>query len=893
MSIPILQTKLFLPVPPDERVARPRLIERLNKGLSRKLTLVSAPAGFGKTTLVAEWLSSLNTAGSAGRPVTWLSLDENDNDPARFVTYLLAALQNIDPDIGQAAQGMLQSPQPPPPESFLSSLINDVAVTPRPFVLVLDDYHLIHTLDIHQQLAFLLEHLPPPHTGMHLVVATREDPPLPLARWRARGQIVEIRQADLRLTQDETDDFLRRVMQLDLSTADVAALQRRTEGWVAGLQLAALSLQGHGDAHQLVQSFTGSHRYILDYLIEEVFHRQTADVQDFLLKTSILDRFSASLCDAVCFPGSGVAERAVSSEMLLGLDQANLFVVPLDQSREWYRYHRLFAELLRQRLRTLGVPEPVSLLHERASRWYEANDFPADAIRHALAATDWERAAALIAGVTDTMLKRGEVVTLLTWFRALPDEVVHADPQICNDYSWPLILTGQIDAAESYLARAEQITQERGGEDEAFLGGIAVARAHVARARGDTRRVIELSERALALLPQESWSERSIVALNLGMARWFSGRLAEAEGTLAEAQRAAGQSGNDYVRCTALVFLSRTQQARGKLRQAGGARRQILEQCGHLPISALAHYDLARLHYEWNDLAVAADHLNQGLELSQRGGGAEFLFSGYSTLALVRQAQGAASEARAALQEAGQLIAHPGISPGTHLYHLTRRILVTLAQGDLEAATVADEGAPGMEDAGSFPDYLRLMLVRIRLLLAQHKRAHAWEQATALCEMAVQAGWQSIALQARALSALAAPTPDEALAVLSETLTLAEPEGYVRTFVDGGPAMEKLLRRAHARGVTPAYTRRLLAAFGAGAPPSPGPVPPVLVEPLSDRELQVLRLLAVGQTNQEIAASLYVSINTVKTHLKNIYGKLETNNRRGATARAKDLGLIP
>jgi LuxR family maltose regulon positive regulatory protein len=862
----------------------------LNEGLGRKLTLVSAPAGFGKTTLVAEWLDNLKAAGGAGRPFTWLSLDENDNDPARFVTYLLAALQNVAPEIGQAAQAMLQAPQPPPPQSWLTSLINDIAATPQPFVLVLDDYHLIHTLAIHQQLAFLLEHQPP---QIHLAIVTREDPPLPLARWRARGQTVEIRQADLRFTERETVDFMRQAMQLDLSAADVAALQRRTEGWVAGLQLAALSLQGRDDAHQLVQSFTGSHRYILDYLIEEVFQQQTAEVRDFLLKTSILDRFCAALCDAVCFAETDSAERAASRAMLLSLDQANLFIVPLDQSRGWYRYHRLFADLLRQRLRTVGVPEPVSLLHERASRWYQAHGFPADAVRHALAASDWEQAAALILAGDETMLKRGEVVTLLGWFRALPDEVVDADPALCNAFSWPLILTEQLDAAESYLARAEQIVQERGGGDKSFLGETAVARAHIARARGDSRRAIELSERALALLSPEDFSARSIVALNLGIAQWHSGRLAEAERALAEAQHAASRSGNDYVRCAALVFLSRAQQARGKLRQAGAACRQIVAQGGQLPITALAHYDLGRLHYEWNDLAQAAGHLQQGLELSQRGGGVEFLFSGYTTLALVRQAQGAAAEARAALHQAEQLIEHPGISPGTHLYHLALRILVALAQDDLETASLAAEAAPELENAGSFPDYLFLMLARVRLLLAQQRQADARERAVALQEMSKRSGWQSIALQARTLQALAAPTPDEALNVLSAALTLAEPEGYTRTFVDTGPAMEQLLRRALSNGITPAYTSKLLAAFGQVALPPSRPSAPSLVEPLSERELDVLRLLAAGQTNQEIAVALHVSINTVKTHLKNIYGKLGTNNRRAAAAQAKKLGLIP
>jgi LuxR family maltose regulon positive regulatory protein len=490
MAMPLLTTKLNIPPVRSGLVPRPRLTERLNEGVTRmpsprKLTLVSAPAGFGKTTLVAEWLTHRRASGDAGRPVAWLSLDEEDNDPARFFTYLVAALQTVDPDIGQAAQAMLQAPQPPPPEPLLTSLINDVAATPRPFVLVLDDYHLIHTLPIHRQLAFLLEHQPP---QMHLVIASREDPPLPLSRLRARGQAREIRRADLQFTPEETAEFLQQVARQELPPRDVAALQRRTEGWAAGLQLLALSIRGRDDVLQLVRSFTGSHRYVLDYLIEEVFEQQSAEAQDFLLKTAILDRFTAALCDAVTGRNDG---RAV----LLALDQANLFIVRLDESRQWYRYHRLFADLLRHRLEVASTHE-LAQLHRRASRWYAANGLPADAVQHALAGSDWERAATLTLDLGESMLKRGEVATLLGWLQALPDEEVCTRPQLCLSYSWALILTSQLDAAEFYLRRAEQAAEDA----PALLGDIAAALAFIARTRGDDRRTIELSRRALSLL---------------------------------------------------------------------------------------------------------------------------------------------------------------------------------------------------------------------------------------------------------------------------------------------------------------------------------------------------------------------------------------------------------
>ena len=873
--MPLLQTKLYVPPVRPELVPRPQLVERLNVGPGQKLTLVSAPAGFGKTTLVAEWLRGVE------RPVAWLSLDEEDNDPIRFFTYLLAALQAIDPDIGQAAQVMLQSPQPPPPEALLTSLINDVTATPRPFILVLDDYHLIHTLSIHQQLAFLLEHQPP---QMHLVIGTREDPPLPLARLRARGQVADVRQADLRFTAEETADFLQRTMHLGLSSADVAALHRRTEGWIAGLQLVALSLQGRADAGRIVQSFTGSHRYVLDYLIEEVFQRQPAGVQGFLLRTSILDRFTASLCDAV-------AARDDSREVLLALEHANLFIVPLDQSRHWYRYHHLFADLLRHRLE-IESQHDVPSLHQRACRWYADNGFPADAIHHALAASEWEEAASLIVGVSGDMLKRGEVVTLLSWYQALPDEVVLADPGLCLETSWPLILTEQIDAADPYLAQAEQVALEH--EITSLLGEIAIAKAHIARLRGDNAQVIELSEQALALLPRDDLSARSIVAVNLGLAQWYRGRMAEAERALLEAQRAGLGSGNEYVRWTAVLFLSRIQTARGKSHQAAESYRQMIERGGQLPIVGLAYYDLGRLSYEWNELAAAADYLQRGLEIIRRGGSVEFEVGGYSALAFIKQAQDDSAAAQAALQRADQLLENPGISPSTRLYNLASQVTVALGQGDLDAAARVVERFPKLEEVGSFPHYLLLMLAQARVLLAQGRQAAAAGQLEAIYEMASRAGWQSTITQTRALQALAAPTPDEALAFLTEALTRAEPEGYVRTFVDMGEPMAALLREAAAQGVTPEFVGELLTAFEVPRPLLPRRVPTQpLVEPLSERELDVLQLLVEGRTYREIAQTLCVSVNTVKTHLSSIYGKLGVHNRREAAAKVKELHLLP
>ena len=438
MSTTLLTTKLYVPPLRANLVPRPRLIERLDEGIDRKFTLVSAPAGFGKTTLLSEWVDRIR-AGKGAVPapqgIAWLSLEEEDNDPARFLTYFLAALQQTDPGIGETAQLMLQAPQPPPPQTLLTSLINDLAAVPVPCILVLDDYHLVQTMPIHQQLAFLLEHLPP---QAHLVIATREDPPLPLARLRARDQIVDIRQADLTFTKEETADFLRRVMGLELSSADIATLNRRTEGWIAGLQLAALSMRNSDDLQGFVASFAGSHRYILDYLVEEVFRQQSPDLQDFLLQTSILERLSAPLCDAIT--GRGDAQQ-----VLAGLDQANLFILSLDESRQWYRYHRLFRDLLRTQRTDLDLAP----LHQKAARWYAQHEFLDEAMDHALAAEDWDEAGRLLWPAGGQAIASGRLATAGRWFDAMPEDRIQKSARLATLQGWVLLPTGQLEAAES------------------------------------------------------------------------------------------------------------------------------------------------------------------------------------------------------------------------------------------------------------------------------------------------------------------------------------------------------------------------------------------------------------------------------------------------------------
>ena len=864
----LLGTKLYVREPRPNLVSRPRLRDLLSRGLDARLILLSAPAGFGKTSLLSQWLAECDV------PAAWISLDAADNDPARFVSYLIAAVRTIVPGTGRAAENLLRSPQPLPMDYVLTVLVNELSSLKQALLIVLDDYHVLTAGSVHQAVAFLLDNLP---DTVHLVIATRADPPLPLARLRSRGELVEVRGETLRFTLPEATSFLNEIMRLHLTADDVAALDSRTEGWAAGLQLAALSMRGLTDVQQFILSFAGSHRYILDYLMEEVFNRQPADIQEFLLKTSILDRFTASLCRAV-------AGRDDSEQVLLSLEHDNLFIVPLDASRQWYRYHHLFTDLLRHRLRR-SKAQDVGPSHSLASAWYEANGYPADAVHHALAGEDWDRAARLVHAVTGDLLKHGQVATLLGWFDRLPDDVVRSSPHLCLDYGWPLLLAGRLDAAESLLNGAEQ----QAPPAPQFLGQIAAAQAFLARARGDARRSAELSQRALSLLAEDDLVTRSVVAVNLGLAYWHVGRMTEAEAVLKEARSAALGSGNDYARLTSEIFLGRVEAVRGRLHQAAGLLRRTIETAEHTPVTAVAYLDLCTLHYEWDELGVALEHLRHGMDISKRSGDVEFQVAAHLLRARLHQAQAGFLAAREAIQEASDLAEANRASSQVLARIAAQGLECAVAEGDLAAAR--QWATPGAQDVDAHPFYRFLGLNRARLLVAEGQKAAAAEELQRLFEVASRASWGYGVIALRVLQCLAAATPSTAVEFLTDALKRAQPKGFVRTFADAGDPLVPLLHDAALRGVMPDYGGRILTAIGRTRRTVPADASS-LPDPLSGREIEVLRLVAAGLSNREIARTLIISMGTAKTHIHNIYGKLDARNRTQAVARAKELSLL-
>jgi LuxR family maltose regulon positive regulatory protein len=890
MRIPLLTTKLRRPPLRSKIVSRPELIERLDSGLHRKLSLVSAPAGFGKTTLLSEW------AARSRSSVAWVTLDKADGDPARFWAYVVAALQTVDIYLGDVVHYTFPSPRVPPVESLLTPLLNQLAEVPDPFALVLDDYHTIDAQPIHEGLTFLLAHLPP---QMHLVIATRVDPPLPIARLRGRGELTGLYQADLRFKPEEAAHFLNRVMGLDLTAEDVAALERRTEGWIAGLQMAAVSLRGHDDVSGFVQAFTGSHRYILDYLTDEVLTQQPENVRQFLLQTSILDRLSAPLCDAVIEQGVLDGAQGTSRAILEVLDRSNLFIVPLDDERRWYRYHRLFADLLRQRLQR-HRPALLAQLHRRASEWHQENDSLTEAVSHTLSARDFERAARLIEAAAWEMLTRGELTTLLEWLDALPDDLTQARPRLGILRAWALALDGRWQAAEPSLSPID--AGQVPGELAAVRAVLAAHRADMSGAVELWPRVVELSQEALEYLPQDKWFSRNVAALMLGTAYWNMGDLSAAGRAMAEAIALTEDTGHTYLTLLATSSLGQLQEIQGLLRQAVENHRRALALASKqgprpAPNASFAHVGIAEVLYEWNDLDGAMAHALEGIELSDQGGRTGYLLAGQVVLARVHQAQGDVALALDVIEKAERVA---GEYSSSFLYRKAElaalRARLWATRGDLAAASQwAEEHKRGPSDERHFSAECEVEQLGVAgVLIDTGKPAAALDLLGRLLQVAEETQRTKGLIRILVLQALAFQTQDDpgnALSALGRALSLAEPEGYVRTFLDQGEPMARLLRQALSQGIAPNYAARLLAAFDAAVELTP-PSMDALVEPLTRRELEVLRLIVAGLSNSDIADELFIAVSTVKSHINHIYGKLGVENRVQAINRARSLQLL-
>jgi LuxR family maltose regulon positive regulatory protein len=912
MYTTLLATKLYVPPTGQIQVLRPRLLAALSQALTRRLTLVSAPAGYGKTTLVSHWLRS------TGVPSAWLSLDDEDNDPIRFLQYLITALQQILPDLQIDPPGMLHGVQPAASATLMSVLINEIAERAErasPLVLVLDDFHVIHAQSILDMLSFLLERLPP---QVHLVIISRTDPPIPLSRLRAQDQLVDIRISQLRFTLDEITAFLNEVMGLGLSSADIASLERRTEGWIAGLQLAALSMKGSDDAHSFVSAFTGSHHYIVDYLVEEVLRLQPESLRSFLLRTSVLERMCAPLCDAVLAdqePKEKSSDETQFSTLnsqatLESLERANLFIIPLDNERRWYRYHHLFADMLNRRLEFLH-PRQVPELHLRASRWYEQNEVIPAATQHALMAGDQQRAARLIEQNGCQLIMSGEVVTLLKWIEAVESHAP-THPWLAIQKAWALSLTDHPELVEPTLHSAEQVISalEPTIEVKIMLGTIAAARAYSANKRGETHAAADFARQALEYLPDDnpfSCSIRSVTIAILGDASQMEGNLEQARLAYAEALRIGQVSGNVHTVVMANIDLADVLMRQSELHQAARIFSETLQLAtrpdgGRSPLADRVFAGMSSLYYEWNRLEAAGQYTYDCIELCRQWGNFDLLAEAYVTLARLEQAQCRPVEAQRAMRLAGQLQAEHRLSHRRSRWVQSALAHLWISQGDLERASqhlqgigVSTEGISGSAEIGPLIEHEYLTLLRLRLARGEYEAALALSKLLLQkAESANRIGKVIEILVLRAIAFQGKRDSVQALEALERAVTLAQPQGYLRTFLDEGEPVARLLKASRLKfeGLPRQYADELLIAFSGQKPEEPGLQAGTLVEPLTQRELEVLKLIEAGCSNQEIAARLVISLTTVKRHISNIYAKLDVNSRTQAISRARLLKLF-
>ncbi|MDH5466069.1 MAG: LuxR C-terminal-related transcriptional regulator [Candidatus Aminicenantes bacterium] len=904
----LVTTKLYVPRLRPYVVSRPRLLDKLDEVKDRKLALVSAPAGFGKTTLLSDWINQSRISAA------WLSLDSGDNDHVHFLVYMIAALQGLGKNIGQAAAMMLHTPQPPPVETVLAALINDISTLPKDFVLVLDDYHVITAGLVHQAIQFLLEHLP---QNMHLVIASRSDPPLPLGRLRSLNQLAELRVTDLCFTTDETSIFFNKKLNLGLSRGEIVMLESRIEGWIAGLQLAALSIQDREDRSGFIRDFRGDNRYIFDYLMEEVLSRQPEDVQNFLLQTSILDRLSGSLCDAV-------TKQRNSQKMLNHLERADLFIFPLDDGRQWFRYHNLFADLLQHRLEQ-AQGKLVAELHRRAGEWCVSNGLKDQAVNHALASGDAEWAARLIEEIAESIWDRGQQIKLLKWFEALPDEKINSSILLSVLHARTLNISGRLEAAEKILQHAESRLKsvKEGfaidfspdsehtytlGKNE-FQGRISVIRAFIAAYRGEMLRVMQHARQALVSLHEKDLMWRAVAATTLGFVHGWSGDgdLMSARYAFAEAEKVSEEAGNTYFYLFASSCHAGIDGLQGRLNQAEQAYQRLLkfaEEKGMLQTSLAGSIYAAwgGIILERNDLEEGARLIEKGLRLALLGHDVVVIASSRLHLARALAVKGDLAGAQRVIEEIEKSASEFAMPPWIQHAASAFKAEIWLASGNREAVSRwVQERNLGIDDELTNRRESE-HIVLARFLLAQGKLDEAEHLLDRLIQSA-EAGTRIVSLiwviLLKTLALDRKGKMDLALDELKKVLFLAEPGGFIISIVHESSRiaelLEKVLEQAESvqKGKRPefsrSYIKKLLLAFKSTAPPKTEGIPG---EPLSERELEVLHFIAAGLTNQQIARKLFVSLNTIRSHTKNIHSKLNVHSRTQAVARAKELGIL-
>ena len=904
----LLKTKLAIPPLRTDLVSRPRLLKKLNEGANKNFFLLSAPPGFGKTTLLSEWIHKKKF------PAAWFSIDERDNDPISFLTYMIAALQTLEKNWGQPALELIQSPQLPSFESTIITLINSITPTPKNFALVLDDYHLIQSSSIHDMLSFFLDTLP---AKMHLFLATRSDPPLPLSRIRTQNQMAELRTGDLSFTPDETTQYFKDKLNVDLTIEDIALLESRTEGWITGLQLAALSMQGRKDLSTFVAEFSGDNRYIVDYLMEEVLHRQPENIQDFLLQTSILDPLSGPLCDAV-------TEQKNSQQMLNMLEKSNLFIFSLDNERKWFRYHRLFADSLSQRFQHKHG-EIVPELHRRACDWYDEHAMKFEAVDHALAAHDYDRAAFLLEDIAETVWDRGQQVKLAQWFGHLPERLISKRPQLCVFYARSLIMSGRQKEAEQCLTSAEKILDSSSEEvveilpdgtcfqhifnRKEMLGKISAVRTLMAMYKGDVANVIEHAYHALVLLSEENLTWRGVVETMLGMAHGWAGdgdmeKAAEAFSSAISIIKKAGNTSFYLFAGLALAgvytYLSRMQDAENLCRQLIKAAEDAgMSKTGN---AASLHSILGGIICEWNDLETGIPMIKKGLELATLSH--DFIalqgirMNWIRVLILIKDFPRALRFIDEIIKDSKKIDLPPWMGHVVAAYQA--RIWIELGHTDLFTQWIEERGI-SIEDKLSCrnePEHV----VLARILIAQDRPEEADRFLEKLIKNA-QEGHRIISVIEMHLVRVKAlynqAKIDETIQELKQALALGEKADLIHAFTMEGKMIARLLtkvlednKRAKSNQGTPystKYINKILAAFeGAKSQQKITGID----ESLSEREIEVLKLISTGLTNQEIAEKLFISLNTVRTHTKNINSKLNVHSRTQAIARAKKLGLI-